>query len=66
MIIDDGVRNRGHRKSIFKESYQVTGTGYGPHRTYKHMACIDYANGFVESDGSTHAGSPGSGGKQRR
>lgn len=48
LIVDDGVRSRGHRKNLFKKRYRYIGVAYGPHRVYRTMNVSVYAAGFIE------------------
>lgn len=45
LIVDDGVKSRGHRVNIFRESYRSIGIGVGSHARYRnmtvHMLCTD-------------------------
>jgi uncharacterized protein YkwD len=41
MIVDDGVRDRGHRKLLFAKEYRYAGVGCGEHRTYRFMCVVD-------------------------
>lgn len=41
MIVDDGVRDRGHRKLLFASQYRYAGVGCGEHRTYRFMCVVD-------------------------
>ena len=49
LIIDDGVRGRGHRKNIFNSSYNVAGAAYGPHARFGSVCDIDFAGAYAES-----------------
>ncbi len=51
LIVDDGVRGRGHRNNIFSRDYRVAGAAAGYHATYGAMCVIDFAGAFVETPG---------------
>ncbi|HEY6872460.1 MAG TPA: CAP domain-containing protein [Geobacteraceae bacterium] len=48
LIIDDGVRDRGHRKNIFDRAFRRGGAACGPHPRFGSMCVIDFAGGFSE------------------
>jgi uncharacterized protein YkwD len=48
VIIDDGVRGRGHRRNIFNPNYNAAGAAYGPHARYGSVCSIDFAGGYAE------------------
>jgi len=49
LIVDDGVRRRGHRKNIFNPTYDVVGAAYGPHARFGSVCSIDFASGYAEN-----------------
>ena len=49
LIVDDGVRGRGHRKNIFNPTYNVAGAAYGSHARFGSVCSIDFASGCAEN-----------------
>jgi uncharacterized protein YkwD len=49
LIVDDGVRGRGHRKNIFNPTYNVAGAAYGSHARFGSVCSIDFASAYVEN-----------------
>lgn len=57
-LIDDGVKSRGDRKTIFSKDFTKFGVGYNPdHKAYKTCAVIVFAGQFG-ADGSLEAPTP--------
>jgi uncharacterized protein YkwD len=48
LIIDDGVKGRGHRKNIFAKAFTTAGVACGPHPSFDTMCVIDFSGGFME------------------
>ena len=49
LIIDDGVRGRGHRLNIFGRNLFRVGIACGPHAGYGTMCVMDFAGAFAEA-----------------
>lgn len=49
LLVDDGVPGRGHRHNLFNPDLHQAGAGRAPHRDYRVVTVIDYADGFVLS-----------------
>ncbi len=48
LIIDDGVRNRGHRNNIFNHEFKVVGIATGKHTVYGSMCVMVFADAFED------------------
>jgi cysteine-rich secretory family protein len=52
LIVDDGVRDRGHRHNIFDPVARVVGVACGRHTTYGYMCVMDFAGSYTERTAS--------------
>lgn len=48
LLIDDGVRDRGHRQSLFDSRWRYVGIACGPHSAYRSMCVLDFAERFQD------------------
>lgn len=62
LIIDDGVPDRGHRRTALDPVVRVAGVSCGPHATYGQMCVIVHAADYAERGTSQ----PGAAGTARR
>ena len=46
LVVDDGVRDRGHRRNIMQAMFNQAGVSVGSHPAYGVMCVIDFAGGF--------------------
>jgi uncharacterized protein YkwD len=51
LIVDDGVRDRAHRRNIFGD-FRLVGIACGAHASYKGMCVMDFATYFEEANTS--------------
>ena len=49
LLIDDGVKGRGHRKNILNGNFNQTGVGFGSHNKFRTSCTIVYASGYVNN-----------------
>ncbi len=47
-IIDDGVRERGHRENLFTGDFKFVGIAFGEHQAFKSMCVVDFAASYQE------------------
>lgn len=50
LIIDDGVKNRGHRKNIFNADLKVVGVSIDVHSRFDTMCVMDFAASYIEKN----------------
>ena len=55
LIVDDGVRGRGHRLNIFGRNLFRVGIACGPHAGYRTMCVMDFAGAFAEAEAKVAA-----------
>jgi uncharacterized protein YkwD len=48
MIIDDGLRDRKHRKNIFNPGFNFAGAAFGRHARFGTVCSMDFAGGYAE------------------
>lgn len=48
LVIDDGVKDRGHRANLLRPEYRFVGVGCGPHAIYGTMCVMDLASAWRE------------------
>jgi uncharacterized protein YkwD len=49
LLIDDGVKDRGHRKTLLDRGFAVAGAACGPHKEYEQICVIDFAARYAEA-----------------
>jgi hypothetical protein len=48
LLVDDGVKSRGHRKNILEGSFRFTGVACGPHPKLRHVCVIVFAAAYTD------------------
>lgn len=48
LLIDDGVKSRGHRTNLLHPAYKTVGVAFGKHPVYETMCVMDFAGGLIE------------------
>ena len=48
LLVDDGLKNRGHRLNLFKPEFKYVGISSGYHRDYEVLTVINYVGGLRE------------------
>ena len=46
LVVDDGVRDRGHRRNVLMTEFHEAGVSYGSHPKYGVMCVIDFGGGY--------------------
>lgn len=49
LIVDDGLRERKHRKNIFSSKFNFAGAAFGRHAMYAEVCSIDFAGAYSEA-----------------
>lgn len=53
LIVDDGLRERKHRKNIFSPKFNYAGAAFGGHARYGAVCSIEFAGGYAENNDSS-------------
>lgn len=48
LLIDDGVKGRGHRINMLNPDFKITGVSSGKHPVYGSMYVMDFAGSFID------------------
>lgn len=48
LLVDDGVKDRAHRKSILNPKFSYVGAALGYHKKYGNMCVLNFASGFSQ------------------
>lgn len=48
LLIDDGVPDRGHRRSLLDPRWRLVGIACGPHSAYGSQCVLDFAEGYQD------------------
>jgi len=48
MVIDDGIKNRTHRKNVLSDKLSFMGPCHGPHSKYDQMDVVTYKGDLSE------------------
>ena len=50
LVVDDGVKNRGHRLCIYDARWHIVAVAVGAHSTYANMVALEFAVAFQDDD----------------
>jgi uncharacterized protein YkwD len=53
LLVDDGVKNRGHRANIFNPEFKCIGIAAGPHKKFNHCLVTPLAGGVDSKSNNT-------------
>lgn len=48
LLVDDGVKSRGHRTNLLHPAFKTVGIAFGKHPVYETMCVMDFAGGMIE------------------
>ena len=57
LIVDDGVRDRGHRLNLLAEDFRVAGVALASHPHFRQVCVIDFAVAYTEAGSLTASNS---------
>lgn len=54
-VVDDGVKDRGHRLNLLNPAWRYVGIACGPHKVFHGMCVLDFAQGYREATASSRS-----------